>query len=216
VLAPPHAGWAPPHAGAAGQGDGPVAYSDDEAGLSRLPPTMFPRWAIVVTLGSLALFVAGLVVYLGREPVAAPPAIAIDAPPMPAPTDAPPPPPSLPDMIEVRDKSGKLLFYVHAEPVTAEAFRAVFATHQQKSTRTQVVSVSYTEARSYAKTTGKRLLTADEWTLASTQKDFLVVAGLSEWVESGGASRVAKNHRETLQRKDQEYEDITFRLVRDP
>jgi serine/threonine protein kinase len=207
------AGWAPP------PGEGPVTYGDDEAGLSHLPPPTFPRWAIAVTLASLGLFVAGLVVFLGREPTAAPTST-VDARSSPPPAvDAPPPPPSPlapAGMIEARDKSGKLLFYVDAEPVTAEAFRSVFANHQQKSNRKQVVSVSYTEARSYARTSQARLLTADEWTLVSTQKDFLVTDGLSEWVESGGARRLARNHRETLQRKDQEYEDITFRLVRDP
>jgi hypothetical protein len=44
---------------------------------------------------------------------------------------------------------------------------------------------------------------------------FQVVDRLFEWVESGGAKRVAKKHGQTSQRKDQEQSDVTFRLARD-
>lgn len=233
ITAPPHAptqqaapvlpapgaapGWAPPPA-LAGHGPG---YSDDEAGLSRLPPPLVPRWAIGVTLASLALFVAGMVVYLGRASDEAPAgtpqadAGASPAPDAPA-TDAPVVAAEPPGTIAVKDGAGKLLFYVDARPVTSEAFRSVFANHKQKGERAEVLSVSYTEARSYAKTIKARLLTPEEWDKASTMPNFQVADGLLEWVESGSSKRLAKKHAETVTRKDQEYPDVTFRLARDP
>jgi serine/threonine protein kinase len=211
----PAAGFAP--------GDAP-AYADDEAGLSRLPPPAFPRWAIAVTLASLALFITGLVVYLGREPVAAPapavpPSGSVDAaapPSLPADAGAAEEPQAPPGMIAVKDDSGKLLFWVSAEPVTAEAFRAVYANHKQKADVVEVVSVSYTRARSYAKAVKARLLTGDEWTIATVKKDVLVRDGLSEWVETEGNKRLAKSHQAATARDDAPYPDVTFRLARDP
>lgn len=210
-------GWAPPPS------EGP-GYGEDEAGLSRLPPPTFPRWAIAVTLASLALFVAGLVVYLSRDTAAAPPQVsAADAPVAPpvdaAAADGPaaaPSPTAPPGTLAIKDAAGKLLFYVDAKPVSAEAFRSVFSNHKQKGERPEVLAVSYTEARSYAKTLKARLLTPEEWDKASTMPNFLVVDGLLEWVESGSSKRLAKRHAETSTRKDQEYADVTFRLARDP
>jgi hypothetical protein len=240
--------WTPARAPIEGGGPGPMAaapgaarfdghpapapgYADDEAGLSRLPPPLFPRWAIAVTLASLALFVAGLVVYLGREPAASPspggdagPSASAGA----AGPDAGAPgrdassgdggargPEVPPGMMLVKDASGAPRLYVDTHPVTAEEFRSVFARHRQKEGRPEVISVSYTEARSYAKTAKGRLLTAAEWDMASTMPGFVVVDGLSEWVESEGGKRVAKKHGEESARKDQEYADVTFRLARD-
>jgi Sulfatase-modifying factor enzyme 1 len=193
--------------------------------LSRLPPPTLPRWSIGVTVASVALFVAGLIVYFGRSvaPVgeagvagsvdAAPssPAISMDAPPGGA-ANTPPV-----GMILVKDRTGRPWFYVDARPVSAEAFRSVFATHTQKPRLdgNPVLGVSYTVARSYAKTVKARLLTAAEWDQASTMPGFLVNDGLYEWVESDGARRIAKRHGGNDGRKDQEYSDVTFRLARD-
>jgi serine/threonine protein kinase len=198
---------------------GPVVL--DDPGLSLLPPPTFPRWSIAVTVASLALFVAGLVVYLGRSaPAPAPAAVVAADAAAPAPVDAaaaPPSPSAPPGMILVKDKSGKPAFYVDARPVSVEAFRSVFTNHPQKPRveGAPVLGVSYTAARSYAKTVKARLLTAQEWELASTAPGFVALDGLYEWVESDGAKRTAKKHGEAVARKDQEYNDVSFRLARE-
>ncbi len=229
----PQGGFAPGQAGGPGygapgeameQGGRARSYADDEAGLSRLPPPTFPRWAIAVTLASLALFVAGLVVYLSRDPAAAPSPALSGTPGTPGASDAAPPPGDAaaepvvpPGMILVTDAAGKPAFYVAARPVTAEAFRSVFADHAQKDARPDaaVSSVSYTSARSYARTTKGRLLTEEEWDRASTMPGFIVVDGLSEWIESDGSKRLAKKHGTTTARKDQAFADVSFRVARD-
>lgn len=216
-------GQAPPAASAWAPGAPQVSsYAEDDAGLSRLPPPAIPRWAIAVTLGSLALFISGLVVYLGRDTEAAPPAapapipaVSVDAPP--APADAPPAAPEPPPgMVAVNDRdTGKLLFWVDSRPVTAEAFRSVFADHKQRDDLPEVVSVSYTRARSYATTVKARLLTSAEWEKASTTPGVIVVDKLSEWVEGENGKRVARNHEAATARDDKPFPNVTFRLVRD-
>jgi eukaryotic-like serine/threonine-protein kinase len=199
---------------------------DPSASDQSLPPVppLFPRWSIGVTIAALALFVTGLVVYLGRPaasrsaPVAAPVDGAVDVPSRRDAADAtarPELPP--PGTILVMRADGRPL-YVDARPVTTEAFRSVFAKHQQKThlDGNPVLSVSYNAARSYAKTIRTRLLTAEEWTLASTMPGFVVIDKLYEWVESDGARRTAKKHGDSQLRKDQEYDDVTFRLAREP
>lgn len=216
-LAPPGASaWAP---SAPQQAPG---YAEDDAGLSRLPPPSIPRWAIAVTLFSLALFISGLVVYLSRDTEASPPAapapipsVSVDAPP--PPVDAPPAAPEAPPgMVAVNDReTGKLLFWVDSRPVTAEAFRSVFADHKQREDLPEVVSVSYTRARSYATTVKARLLTSAEWEKASTTPGVIVVDKLSEWVEGENGKRVSRNHELSTTREDKPFPNVTFRLVRD-
>ncbi|MEZ4362237.1 MAG: serine/threonine-protein kinase [Kofleriaceae bacterium] len=201
----------------------PRPVAEAEPGLSLLPPPALPRWSLAVTALSLALFVAGLVVYLGRssptEATAPPsnadaPGAVVDAAP-PADAATPPAPPA--GMILVTDPSGAPQFYVDARPVAVTAFRAVFADHRQERSGDDApaVSVSYTAARSYARTAKARLLTAEEWDRASTMPGFVVVDGLFEWIESEGAKRTAKKHGQVVERKDQEQPDVTFRLARE-
>ncbi len=217
--------WAPggpPVPGYAPSGDGP-GYAEDDAGLSRLPPPAIPRWAIAVTLCSLAFFISGLVVYLSRDTEASPPAVpapsptaSFDARP-PSPADASPAAPEPPPgMVAVNDReTGELLFWVDSRPVTAEAFRSVFADHKQRDDLPEVVSVSYTRARSYATTVKARLLTSAEWEKASTTPGVIVVDKLSEWVEGENGKRVSRNHEAATTREDKSFPSVTFRLVRD-
>lgn len=197
---------------------GGLGFAGDEPGLSRLPPPRFPRWSLAVTLVSVALFVAGLVVFLNRsgsatQPLAATPADANSGQPE---GDAAPPAEPPPGMILVKDGDGRPWLYVDARPVSLQAFRSVFAEHQQSGSPSgPVVSVTYTSARSYATTVKGRLLTPAEWERAQAAPGFVSAGGLYEWVESPGAKRVVKKAGAEQARKDQEHPDVTFRIARD-
>jgi serine/threonine-protein kinase len=209
----------------------PAAYSniDDEPIVP--PRSGLPVWLLMVTLASIALFVAGLVTYLGRE----------DTPPQkPATTTsgsgsgsgsgsaslsvspsgsgsgsgsaqhAPA------GMILVKRSDGSPWFYVDAEPVTAAAYQTVFGDHTQPGAPTDpAIDVSYDEARSFAKTRAGRLLRADEWDAASVTPGVLTHPGTFEWVESPEGKRTVRQHGKTLVRPDNPQRDVSFRVAKD-
>jgi serine/threonine protein kinase len=173
-----------------------------------LPRAGLPGWLVALTFVCIALFVAGLVVYLRRDPSAGS-----------APAGSAAPPggePAASAMVLVHRRDGTPWFYVDPQPVSAAAFRAVFAEHEQPgSPGDAVVMVSYNEARSYAKTRGGRLLTNDEWDSASTTPGVLVSGELFEWVESPDeTSKVVRRRGKSAVRPDQRQKDVTFRMAR--
>jgi hypothetical protein len=177
-----------------------------------------PVWLIMLTLACLALFVAGLVTYLshgdGVQPatggggsagsssgfvVGSGSGSAV----LPA------------GMVMVRHPNGSPWFVVDDKPVTAAAFKQVFADHQQVGDDA-VVNVGYDAARSYATTRGGRLLRSDEWDAATVTPGVTVADGVFEWVESPEGKRTVRQHAKTLVRPDKEQKDVTFRVARDP
>jgi len=196
-----------------------------------MPRAGLPGWLVALTFVCIALFVAGLVVYLRRDSNPAgstigtmPPRDAgrdsalADALSEAQPAPPPPPPSPLADMVLVRKPDGTPWFYVDARPVTVAAFRQLFGKHEQAgAAEDSVVMVSYNEARSYAKTRGGRLLTSDEWDSAATTPGFRVSGDLLEWVESPDENnRVARQHGKSIVRPDKPQKDVTFRMAKQP
>jgi serine/threonine protein kinase len=189
------------------------------------PPRAIPGWLIGVSLLCIALFAAGLVVYLRRETTAAaePPKpgsassavtpAAIDAAAPVATVDAAPPT----GMVLVRKADGSAWFYVDASPVTVAQYRELFAKHEQAGpTQSSVVNVSYTEAKSYVKTRGGRLLTSEEWDRAAVTPNFTATDGLYEWVDSPDEKqKTVHAHGKFQTRHDAKFKDVTFRMAKD-
>jgi serine/threonine-protein kinase len=211
----------PPGASAAGGASlGGAAVSDGE--LAAVPRAGLPAWLVVFSLLCLALFVAGLVVYLqrgGSEPAAPPPgpgsgsvgsAVAV------TPDAAVPATPKIPPgMILVKLPDGSQL-YVDAQPVSVERFKKVFADHKQAGKPDDAVtSIKYDEAQAFARTSNGRLLRAAEWTAASTTPGFISVDGMWEWVESPKEGRQVVQHGKQQTRPDKELKDVTFRMAMD-
>lgn len=181
---------------------GPSA-SLDSASLSDLPTSRgLPVWLIVLTALCLALFVAGLVVYMQRD----------TTPAAPDKTGAAPAPPA--GMLLVTKPDGSPWLYVDARPVSAGAFRTVFADHAG-SGDDPVVLISYDQARSYAGTRDRRLLRGDEWDAAAGLPAFVIADGLSEWVESPEGKREVRRRGKTEVRPDGPQKDVTFRMAKD-
>jgi serine/threonine-protein kinase len=186
-----------------------------------MPRAGLPGWLAALTFVSIALFVAGLVVYLRRDGDPAGGTIG-HAPPRGAETktavaDGPPEvqPPSGATVL-VRKPDGTPWFYVDARPVTVAAFRQLFGTHEQAGgAEDPVVMVSYNEARSYAKARGARLLTSDEWDSAATTPGFGVSGELLEWVESPDENtKVARQRDKSIVRPGNPQKDVTFRMAK--
>jgi len=206
--------------------------TDDSATVSEgdmVMPRALPGWLWMVTVACLALFVVGLVMYLKRGGDAAGAGFqsgievkgsgAIDAAVAVAPIDAPAAsgeagPPS--NMLTVRKPDGTTWFFVDPQPITVREFRSVFAKHAQPGREEDpVVSVSYNEARSYAQTAGRRLMTSDEW--AAVTPGFIVSDGIYEWIDSeDDHKKLVRQHGKTLQRPDKDQKDVTFRTAKDP
>jgi formylglycine-generating enzyme required for sulfatase activity len=144
------------------------------------------------------VFVAGLVVYLRRG-------------------DAPDATAGAGDTVLVRKRDGTPWFYVDARPVSAAAFRQVFADHTQPAgPGGAVVMVSYTQARSYAQTRGGRLLSGDEWDSAVNTPG-VQPGELLEWIESPDANnRTVRQRGKTAVRPDDAQPDVTFRMAKLP
>ena len=183
------------------------------------PPRALPGWLIGLTLVSIALFAAGLVVYLRRDGAAAEPtkqgsnvAPGADAPAA-VPVDATAPS----NMVLVRKADGNPWFYADATPVSIAAYRNVFAKHEQQGQpASPVVNVSYTEAKGYVQTMKGRLLTAEEWDRAAVTPGFVAPDGLLEWVDSPDEKK--KNvhaHGKADTRPDARQKDVTFRMAKD-
>lgn len=176
---------------------GPSASLDT---MPELPASRgLPVWLLVFTVACVALFVAGLVVYLQREP-AAPDKTGTLAPP--------------PGMLLVNHPDGTPWLYVDARPVTAGAYKAVFADHDG-SGDAPVTMVSYDQARSFAGTHERRLLRGDEWDAAAGLPQFVVADGLYEWVESPEGKREVRGKGEKQIRSDAPQKDVTFRMAED-
>ncbi|MDB4963720.1 MAG: serine/threonine protein kinase [Myxococcales bacterium] len=187
-------------------------------------PRAFPGWLVLITLLSIAVFVAGLVVYLrkgdtpaqGASPGAgtSPPAkdASVGANVGAAASEAPA------GMRLVRKPDGSPWFYTDAQPVSVAAYRQVFSKHEQAGKpEDPVVNLSYTEAKSFALTRGARLLTSAEWDAAVVTPNVAVVPGLFEWVDSPDEKkRIVRHHGKTLTRPDQKQKDVTFRTARNP
>jgi hypothetical protein len=182
----------------------PDAAPVRDAGVSvaadlEMPRAGLPGWLVALTFVCIALFVAGLVVYLRRDP----------EPPVPGTASG--------DMVLVRKRDGTPWFLVDARPVSAAAFRQVFGSHEQRDPGAPVVMVSYTEARSYARTRGGRLLTGDEWSSAAATPGVQVSDDLLEWVESPDESnRTAHQRGRSVVRPDKPHSDVTFRMAKPP
>jgi serine/threonine-protein kinase len=164
-----------------------------------VPRAGLPGWLVALTFVCIAVFVAGLVVYLRRTGDGAARASG---------------PRAWGDVVLVKKRDGTAV-YVDARPVSAEAFRQVFTEHAQPGAPGDpVVMVSYTEARSYAKTRGGRLLTSDEWNSAVTTTGVQVTGALYEWVESPEAAKRVRRRDRSLDRSGEPQPDVTFRMAR--
>ena len=176
-----------------------------DAALAAVRARPIPTWLVVVTLASIAVFVAGLVVYLRRDGGAA----TSQGPSSSA--------PAVPDgMLLVKKQDGSPWFLADARPVTFADYAKVFAKHEQPGTpETAVVNVSYTEARSYALTLGKRLLTNAEWDAASKTTGFVAAGGtLVEWIDSPDAVKTVRGAGKPETRPDAKHVDVTFRTAK--
>jgi serine/threonine-protein kinase len=197
-----------------------VAPAVSDVSLDQLPQRAVPAWVLFFTLACVGLFATGLVMYMkkGGEPASAP-------------SGTPPTPPAIdaaaatvtPDALEV--PAGMLLvttkdgdrFLVDAKPISLESYRAVFAKHdQQGKPDDAVVNVSYTEAKSYALTKGRRLLTSAEWDAAAITSGFVVAEGRWEWVDSPDEKKktVRQHGGKTQTRGDAKAADVTFRTAK--
>jgi serine/threonine-protein kinase len=174
---------------------------DATAAGTSVPRAGLPGWLVALTFVCIAVFVAGLVVYLRRGTDGVVHASAARAP---------------GDTVLVHKRDGTLL-YVDARPVSAAVFRQVFTEHEQTGAPGDAaVMVSYTQARSYAQTRGGRLLTSDEWDSAVTTAGVESSGELFEWVESPDAVKVVRRRDQSLGRPDEPQRDVTFRMARTP
>ena len=161
-----------------------------------MPRAGLPGWLVALTFVCIALFVAGLVVYLRRG----------DA-------DS-----GSGDMVLVRKRDGTPWFYVEPRPVSAVEFRRMFADHSQPAGADgAVVMVSYNDARAYANTHGYRLLTSEQWDSAVSTPGVELSGELYEWVEStDDKTRLVRRKDRSVPRPDQAQPDVTFRMAKLP
>ena len=214
-------------------GPAPLALDDDSAptrnaGLSAQPvrPGGLPRWLLVITVLSLAVFLTGLGIYLTRGPgrAARPAATApIDAgttavatPPIDA-APAPTPPPTAPAGMVLIKKDGKPWLFVDARPVTAADYAAAFPRTKKPSAAIApqpVRSVPYVFARAYAEVVHKRLLTSAEWDAAIQTPGVIAQSDLFEWVSPavGNAAPVRAPGKAGTRPQQVGHKDVTFRL----
>jgi serine/threonine-protein kinase len=182
---------------------GAAATSVDEPAPIELPRAGLPGWLVAFTFVCIALFVAGLVVYLRRDSA---PAAAVGAAALQPPVG----------MILVHHPDGKPWFFVDARPVAAGAFHQVFGAHEQAGGPDDaVVMVSYNDARSYAGTRHGRLLTTDQWDSAAATPGFQVAGELLEWVESPDENKRVRQRGKSAVRPDGAQKDVTFRMAKD-
>jgi hypothetical protein len=209
--------------------DESATVSDGELNAAGIPGRGFPGWLVFVTLVSIAVFVAGLVVYLrkgdapttggGSDASGSNKPVVIDAGSGSAIAGGSASSAIPAGMLTVKKKDGSTWFYVDAQPIRAAAYRAVFAKHEQTGKpEDAVTNVSYTEAKSFATTRpGGRLLTSAEWDAAAVTSGFVVEDGVFEWVDSPDEKkRIVRHHGKTATRPDQKQKDVTFRTARNP
>lgn len=193
-----------------------VAAPASEDSIVTPAPRAFPGWLVAVTLASLALFTAGLVVYVRRDtPAAAPaPAPPVDAGAAAVPDAAEGATPA--GMILVKKPDGTPWLHADAKPVSIAAYREVYAKQGEPSKPGDAaVSISYAEARAFAAARGGRLLTAAEWDQASGTPGFIAVDGLFEWVDSPeDKKKLVKRLGKSETRTDARHKDVTFRVAK--
>lgn len=198
---------------------GPSASLDDSATISDggLEPTRrgLPPWLIVFTLACVALFAAGVVVYLSHGDPAPGPASPGSGSTNSATAFADAGLVVPAGMVLVKHPDGTPWLFVDDAPVTLAEYHQMFAEHQQAGNPDEpVILVSYEEARVYAKTRGGRLLRENEWDAATVTPGVVVSDGLFEWIESPDKKQV-RAHGKLQLRPDKEQKDVTFRVARD-
>jgi serine/threonine-protein kinase len=202
-------------------GPGVARAATGDASLALPAGRGLPVWLIVMTLASLALFAAGLVVYLqhGATATAAPGSAsggngsAVNGGNGSAMGRDPVAPAG---MILVRKPDGSPWFFVDEKPVSADAFRQLFSDHTQTgSPDDPVTMITYDRARSYAQTHQGRLLRDEEWDRAVATPGVVVNDALFEWVESPPSRLEVRQHAKSQVRPDQEQRDVTFRMAKD-
>ncbi|WP_428269798.1 protein kinase domain-containing protein [Haliangium sp.] len=193
-----------------------------------------PAWAVAITVIAALVFVTGLALtalgprglgILPATPEAAAPASASPRTSARADeatsTEAAPTPP--PGMLLVTKPDGSPWFFVTAAPVTPADYAAIFPQHEpahQTPSDGPVTGVSFEYAQAFARSHGKRLLTAKEWRAAQRTPGFVVADTLWEWIadSSGRDDRHTAIHpREGLAtRAGSNAADVTFRLAKNP
>ncbi len=212
---------AQPPVGGAPLADESATVSD--GGYTAPVKASLPAWVVVLTLASLALFVAGLVAYLTRAEAPAKAAGAgsgsaggftvVDRPEGSGRGSADS---RSGTMVMVKHPDGSPWFLVDEAPVPAAAYKKLFSDHDQPGAPdAPTVQVSYDGARSYASTRGGRLLRSDEWDAAVVTPGVVVADGIFEWVESPEGKRTVRQHGKIVQRPDKEQKDVTFRVAKD-
>ncbi len=180
--------------------DDSATISDGGSLAAELPRRAFPVWLILFTVLCLAFFVTGLVIYLRRGTGEVSGSLA-------APVDT--------DSVVVTKPDGSKL-KVDLAPITAATFHQFDTKHVQPGNPDDpVINVSYTMARSYVKSHGGRLLSSEDWELASVTKGYVLPDGMFEWVDSPDASTLTVRARALVNRRpDAEQKDVTFRMAR--
>ena len=179
---------------------------------AEMPRAGLPGWLVALTFVCIALFVAGLVVYLRRSEGPSTGATGT------AGTASASVASAARDMVLVRKPDGTAWFLVDPRPVSDAAFRQVFGDHKAPGAPGgAVVMVSYNDARAYANTRGGKLLTSEQWDSAARTPG--VQAGeLFEWVESpeviDDRSKLVRRPSGSASRADQPWPDVTFRMAR--
>lgn len=224
------------------------AHGGARADTSVIVAPALPRWLLGVTVVSVLLLLAGVgLAVLGPasghgagEESGGVPATAADAGPAPgdpgqgvAPAALPASRPTPPEgMLLVTRADGTPWLFVDAAPVTEEAYAAIFPNHRlhHKSRRKAAASrdkavtgVAFVYAQAYARSRGKRLLTAEEWQAAARVQGFDNAGGLWEWVaddaddgqEHPAAQQVIHAERGTATRGARDSDGVAFRLAAD-
>jgi hypothetical protein len=207
----------------------PLPEADADPGLSTLArPAGLPGWLWAVTILAVLVFGVGLVVHLTRGSSASGDgggsasgsALSVDAGPVEH--DAAPAPqlPTAPTgMVLVLKADGAPWFFVDARPVTAAEYYAAFPkVKKPKGTVADkpVVLAPYNFAKAYAQTTGKRLLTAEEWSAAAITPGVLASPTQLEWVSpASGKEAPVRAVGKAATRPLAGQKDVTFRLAKD-
>jgi len=188
-------------------GDMPVA----KAGL--------PVWLIMFSVVAVALFVAGLVVYLqrGDADAAGTPSkgsAVIGSGATPGSAQVTPIPPA--GMILVKKTDGTAWFFVDAKPVSVAAFKAFFG-KPGGGGDDPAIDIKFDEVRSYVSGKGGRLLSTDEYDAAARSPGFVPAANLAEFVRSDDPTKrlVRTPAGKVESRADGSQKDVTFRLAKD-
>ncbi|HUS27877.1 MAG TPA: protein kinase [Kofleriaceae bacterium] len=201
--------------------EGGATLSDGELPVAKAG---LPAWLIVFSVASVALFVAGLVVYLQRgsdasaEPSkgsAAGSGSAIGT----GSGSAQITPIAPAGMILVKKPDGAPWFFVDAKPVTVSSFKAFFADHKQTTggPDDSVTDIKYSEAQAYLSGKQGRLLTAEEYEAAAKSPGFVPTKDVGELLRSDDPSkRLVRTPGGKIEtRADTSQKDVTFRMAKD-